>query len=45
MNDNLSIVVIVEGDGEVEAAPGLIRRILWERLFRYDISRHQADAD
>ena len=23
----------------MEAAPGLIRRILWERLFRYDISR------
>ena len=39
MNDNRSIVVIVEGDGEVESAPGLIRRILWERLFRYDISR------
>ena len=39
MNDNFSIVIIVEGDGEVEAAPGLIRRILWERLFRYDIPR------
>ena len=39
MNDSLSIVIIVEGDGEVEAAPGLIRRILWERLCRYDISR------
>ena len=39
MNDNLSIVIIVEGDGEVEAASGLIRRILWERIFRYDISR------
>ena len=39
MNDNPSIVIIVEGDGEVEAAPSLIRRILWERLFRYDIPR------
>ena len=37
MNDNPSIVAIVEGDGEGKAAPGLIRRILWERLFRYDI--------
>ena len=38
MNDNPSIVTIVEGDGEVGAAPGLIRRVLWERLGRYDIS-------
>ena len=38
MNDRLSIVTIVEGHGEVGAAPGLIRRVLWERLRRYDIS-------
>ncbi len=42
MNDGLSIVAVVEGPGEVEAAPGLIRRILWERLGRYDIPRISA---
>ena len=39
MNDRLSIVAIVEGRGEERAAPGLIRRILEERLGRYDIPR------
>lgn len=42
MNDSLSIIAIVEGHGEVRAAPGLIRRILGERLGRYDISRISA---
>ena len=42
MNDSLSIIAIVEGRGEVRAAPGLIRRILGERLGRYDISRISA---
>ena len=37
MNDIPSIVAIVEGDGDVAAVPGLLRRILWERLGRYDI--------
>ena len=37
MDDNLSIIIIVEGHGEVKAAPGLIRRILGDRLGRYDI--------
>ena len=39
MNDRLSIVAIVEGRGEERAAPELIRRILSERLCRYDIPR------
>lgn len=38
MNDGRSIIAIVEGRGEVKAAPGLIRRVLGERLGRYDIS-------
>ena len=38
MNDGRSIIAIVEGRGEVKAAPGLIRRVLGERLDRYDIS-------
>ena len=42
MNDGLSIVAVVEGPGELGAAPGLIRRILWGRLGRYDISRISA---
>lgn len=37
MNDSLSIIAIVEGHGEENAVPGLIRRILWDRLGRYDI--------
>ena len=32
MNDNLSIVIIVEGDGEVEAAPGSGRSRSFRRL-------------
>ena len=32
-----NIIAIVEGDGDVAAVPDLLRRILWERLFRYDI--------
>ena len=38
MNDSLSIIAIVEGPGEIKAVPDLLRRILWERLGRYDIS-------
>ena len=37
MNENPTIVAIVEGDGELEAVPELLRRILWERLLRFDI--------
>ncbi len=37
MNRLPNIAAIVEGDGDVDAVPGLLRRILWERLFRYDI--------
>ena len=42
MNDGFSIVIVVEGRGEARAAPGLIRRVLWERLGRYDIPRISA---
>ena len=38
MKHNLSIIAIVEGDGDKLAVPGLLRRILQERLCRYDIS-------
>ncbi len=38
MNENSSIVSIVEGDGELDALPELLRRILWERLCRFDIA-------
>lgn len=31
-----NIVPIVEGDGEIEAVPLLLRRLLWEKLGRYD---------
>lgn len=34
---NQQIIAIVEGAGEESAVPSLIRRILWERLQRYDI--------
>ena len=34
---NRQIIAIVEGAGEERAVPSLIRRILWERLSRYDI--------
>ena len=34
---NQQIAAIVEGAGEEYAVPSLIRRILWERLRRYDI--------
>lgn len=37
MNRLPNIAAIVEGDGDVAAVPGLLRRILWERLYRYDI--------
>lgn len=42
MNGIPSIVSIVEGDGDVAAVPGLLRRILWERLGRYDIQVSEA---
>ena len=42
MRDNPSIVAIVEGQGEENAVPGLVRRILWERLCKYDITRLNA---
>ena len=38
MNNNSNIISIVEGDGEKDAVPGLLRRILHERLCRYDIT-------
>ena len=37
MYRNSVIIAIVEGDGEEEAVPQLIRRILWDRLVRYDV--------
>lgn len=37
MIDAPRLVAIVEGKGEVEAVPGLLRRVLQERLSRYDI--------
>lgn len=37
MTDSPVIVPIVEGDGEVEAVPFLLRRVLSERHGRYDI--------
>lgn len=37
MNRPPNIAAIVEGDGDVKAVPGLLRRILGERLLRYDI--------
>ena len=37
MNRHPNIAAIVEGDGDVKAVPGLLRRLLWERLLRYDI--------
>ena len=38
MNENPSIISIVEGDGDLYALPELLRRILWERLCRFDIT-------
>lgn len=38
MQKNPTIIAVVEGDGEEKAVPLLIRRILWERLRRYDIA-------
>ena len=38
MTENSRIVAIVEGPGEKGAVPDLMRRILQERLLRYDIS-------
>ena len=38
MQKNPTIIAIVEGDGEERAAPQLIRRILGERMLRYDIA-------
>ena len=38
MTNNPSIISIVEGDGDRLAVPGLVRRILQERLLRYDIA-------
>ena len=42
MNDGLSIIAVVEGHGDEKAAPGLIRKVLWDRLGRYDIPRISA---
>ena len=39
---NPSIIAIVEGPGDKNAVPGLIRRILYERLERYDIAVSQS---
>ena len=38
MKYNSSIAAIVEGDGDKSSVPGLLRRILHERLCRYDVS-------
>ena len=38
MNCNSSIATIVEGDGERQAVPDLLRRILFEKLCRFDVS-------
>ncbi len=38
MNCYLKIAAIVEGDGDRQALPGLLRRILLEGLCRYDIA-------
>ena len=37
-NGNPSIISIVEGKGEKRAVPCLVRRILYERLDRFDLS-------
>ena len=42
MNDIPSIVAIVEGPGDKNSVPGLIRRILYERFERYDIAVSQS---
>ena len=42
MTKNHHIVAIVEGHGEAAAVPGLLRRLLQERLQRYDIHRLRA---
>ena len=42
MKENPSIISIVEGPGERRAFPGLVRRILHERLSRFDVSIMQA---
>lgn len=34
---NEAIYLIVEGDGEVEAAPELVRRLLYEKFQRFDL--------
>ena len=44
MNENPSIVAIVEGDGELDAVPALLRRILGERLLRFDVSTKKPKA-
>ena len=44
MNENPIIVAIVEGDGELDALPDLLRRILWERLCRFDIAARRPKA-
>ncbi len=33
-----SIITVVEGPGDAAALPGLLHRLLWEKLKRYDIS-------
>ena len=38
MDGPASIVPIVEGPGDRDASPVLLRRILFERLARYDIT-------
>lgn len=42
MTNNHHIVAIVEGHGDAAAVPGLLRRLLQERLQRYDIHRLRA---
>ena len=42
MSDNPSIIAIVEGPGDKNSVPELIRRILYEWLYRHDISNLKA---
>lgn len=37
MTHDINIAAIVEGDGEKSSLPGLLRKILYERLCRYDV--------
>lgn len=38
MSADEAIFLIVEGPGEMEAVPLLVRRLLYEHLYRFDLS-------